>query len=118
MRMMTFLSVECVGIVVRLLFPGITEKLQKTSSNSSYFDMSHLGSERDVTIVYNVYIYLCNLDWCIKSVAMHFIFNPRRACAERITVLGLCVCLCVCPSALFLYLAQLRLKQEILATSA
>ena len=26
------------------------------------------------------------------------IFNPRRACAARVTVLGLCVCLCVCVS--------------------
>ena len=25
--------------------------------------------------------------------------NPRRACAARVTVLGLCVCLCVCVSA-------------------
>ena len=24
--------------------------------------------------------------------------NPRRACAARVTVLGLCVCLCVCYS--------------------
>ena len=24
--------------------------------------------------------------------------NPRRACAARVTVLGLCVCLSVCPS--------------------
>ena len=26
-----------------------------------------------------------------------FIFNPRRACAARVTVLGSCVCVCVCP---------------------
>ena len=24
------------------------------------------------------------------------VFNPRRACAARVTVLGLCVCLFVC----------------------
>ena len=24
--------------------------------------------------------------------------NPRRACAARVTVLGLCVCVCVCVS--------------------
>ena len=24
------------------------------------------------------------------------IINPRRACAARVTVLGLCVCVCVC----------------------
>ena len=24
------------------------------------------------------------------------IVNPRRACAARVTVLGLCVCVCVC----------------------
>ena len=27
-----------------------------------------------------------------------FVINPRRACAARVTVLGLCVCLCVCVS--------------------
>ena len=47
------------------------------------------------------------------------IINPRRACAARVTVLGLCVCVCVCVSAaLFSHLAQLRGKQEIRATSA
>ena len=31
----------------------------------------------------------------MKAIAKHFI-NPRRACATRVTVLGLCVCLSVC----------------------
>ena len=26
------------------------------------------------------------------------LFNPRRACAARVTVVGLCVCVCVCLS--------------------
>jgi len=26
------------------------------------------------------------------------IINPRRTCAARVTVLGLCVCVCVCVS--------------------
>ena len=26
------------------------------------------------------------------------LINPRRACAARVTVLGLCVCVCVCLS--------------------
>ena len=26
------------------------------------------------------------------------LINPRRACAARVTVLGLCVCVCVCYS--------------------
>ena len=50
------------------------------------------------------------------------VVNPRRACAARVTVLGLCVCMCVCVcvcvSALFSHFAQLRGKQEIRATSA
>ena len=46
-----------------------------------------------------------------------YILNPRRACASRVTVLGLCVCVCV-SAALFSHLAQLRGKQEIRATSA
>ena len=28
----------------------------------------------------------------------HYIFNPRRACAARVTVLALCVCVSVCQS--------------------
>ena len=27
---------------------------------------------------------------------MSIIINPRRACAERVTVVVLCVCVCVC----------------------
>ena len=27
---------------------------------------------------------------------MLVVINPRRACAARVTVLGLCACLCVC----------------------
>ena len=27
---------------------------------------------------------------------MSSVINPRRACAARVTVVGLCVCLCVC----------------------
>ena len=27
---------------------------------------------------------------------VHDVINPRRACAARVTVLGLCVCMCVC----------------------
>ena len=27
---------------------------------------------------------------------MLVVINPRRTCAARVTVLGLCVCLCVC----------------------
>ena len=43
------------------------------------------------------------------------VVNPRRACAARVTVLGLCVCV---SGTLFSHLAQLRGKQEIRATSA
>ena len=32
--------------------------------------------------------------------ASDYVINPRRACAARVTVLGLCVCLCVCVSTL------------------
>ena len=32
-----------------------------------------------------------------------WLINPRRACAARVTVLGLCVCVCVCyPTSHFL----------------
>ena len=35
------------------------------------------------------------LPTCI-SVAVPSVFNPRRACAARVTVVALCVCVCVC----------------------
>jgi len=36
--------------------------------------------------------------WCL-TLQLHPVFvNPRRACAARVTVLGLCVCVCVCVS--------------------
>ena len=31
-------------------------------------------------------------------VCIHIVINPRRACAARVTVVGLCVCLSVCVS--------------------
>ena len=31
--------------------------------------------------------------------ALRLIINPRRACAERVTVVVLCVCVCVCVYA-------------------
>ena len=39
------------------------------------------------------------------------IINPRRACAERVTVLGSCVCVCVCVCVcLFAPFRPLRVK--------
>ena len=48
----------------------------------------------------NVYIQLAT---SIKpkgasSAIFKWVINPRRACAARVTVLGLCVCVCVCVS--------------------
>ena len=46
------------------------------------------------------------------------IFNPRRACAARVTVVALCVCVCVfvclCVQAAHLRLTQLSDKLDIL----
>ena len=40
------------------------------------------------------------LDWTtgLTLLSLKIIFNPRRACAARVTVLGLSVCLSVCVS--------------------
>ena len=35
---------------------------------------------------------------CIVPALPYNIINPRRACAARVTVVGLLVCLCVCLS--------------------
>ena len=56
--------------------------------------------------------------WCISIV-----INPRRLCAARVTVLGLCVCVCVSCLRLFSaseqheklqYYKPLKIKQRIL----
>ena len=36
------------------------------------------------------------------------LINPRRACAARVTVLGMCVCLSVCLSTTILALQAMR----------
>ena len=41
------------------------------------------------------------------------LINPRRACAARVIVLGLCVCVCVCVSALICRLTHWNHKREI-----
>ena len=33
---------------------------------------------------------------CVCVCVFADFINPRRACAARVTVLGLCVCVCVC----------------------
>ena len=50
---------------------------------------------------------------CIIPNELRIIFiNPRRACAERVTVVVSCVCVCVClyvcPNTLFWQYAQLE----------
>ena len=35
---------------------------------------------------------------CVHYSINWSIMNPRRACAARVTELGLCVCVCVCLS--------------------
>ena len=41
-----------------------------------------------------------SLDVSLKNAKF---INPRRACAVRVTVLGLCVCVCVCYSTSHVY---------------
>ena len=40
--------------------------------------------------------------------AYKIIINPRRECAERVTVVVSCVCMYVCPHTLFWQYAQLE----------
>ena len=40
--------------------------------------------------------------WCTTNLSVKYIFNPRRACAARVTVLGPCVSLSVCLSVCLL----------------
>ena len=44
----------------------------------------------------------------VRDVRHVTIFNPRRACAERVTVVVLCVCLSVCLNTLFWQYTQLE----------
>ena len=44
------------------------------------------------------------------AVAIVIIVNPRRACAARVTVVGLCVCLSVCLSVCRRLFSHYRLR--------
>ena len=45
-----------------------------------------------------------------------YIFNPRHACAARVTVLGQCVCVCVCYQFFFHHALQ-SAQQDIPSAS-
>ena len=53
--------------------------------------------------------YTCRVQRC-RDWVMNDLFNPRRACAARVTVVVLSVCLSVCPSV--------RLSARVLALQA
>ena len=38
----------------------------------------------------------CVTSWYMDGAGSDMFINPRRACAARVTVVGLCVCLFVC----------------------
>ena len=65
----------------------------------------HLGTHSGCTLCHIIIIRLTG--YCI--------FNPRRACAARVT---LCVCVCVCLSSLISDLARIHVQQEIPTASA
>ena len=50
--------------------------------------------------MYNVQYHVHNIICCI-IVTLLYIFNPRRTCAARVTVLGLSFCPSVCPSVCY-----------------
>ena len=60
--------------------------------------------------------------YILRSLIAHThkneIINPRRACAARVTVLGLCVCLCVCLLLNISLFTCLFVPQTILTFSA
>ena len=47
----------------------------------------------------NVYTVLTAMHGTYGSSGLAILVNPRRACAARITVLGLCVCVCLSVSS-------------------
>ena len=51
---------------------------------------------------------------CLKNV----VINPRRACAARVTVVGLSVCLCVCVCVSTLILALQATRRPISDTKS
>ena len=58
-----------------------------------------------VTCMCTFLLYMCVL---LLLQALFCIVNPRRACAARVTVLGLSMCLSVCLSTLILALQATR----------
>ena len=67
----------------------------------------------------NYCVYTSTVCECHCHLGYLHIINPRRACAAKVTVLGLCacVCVCVCVSALILAL-QGRLFSDTNGSSA
>ena len=65
-------------------------------------------------------LYMVQITVC-GYAAIHVILgmiNPRRACAARVTVLGLCVCVCVCLLLNISLFMCLFVPQMILTFSA
>ena len=58
--------------------------------------------------IHSLTINFHNKNYCPESNLQKWwsctVFNPRRACAAKVTVLGLCVCVCFCLSPLILAL--------------
>ena len=68
-----------------------------------------------------IYVYKASRSCLLAIPIFHIIINPRRACAARVTVLGLCVCVSVCLSVcyhVFCHRARQCAQQDIPATSA
>ena len=62
---------------------------------------THLSEVIDLSAYkHTLFSYFVLLPWacCTLITLQGNIINPRRACAARVTVLGLCVCLSVCLS--------------------
>ena len=55
-----------------------------------------------IVVLFVVVSSSCCIVYCVAYNCFCYfqcrIVNPRRACAARVTVLGLCVCVCVCVS--------------------
>ena len=66
------------------------------SPKRSYLENKIQGLETSHIGYLNVTHQYCNILTCAWELFLKTLVNPRRACAARVTVLGLCVCVSVC----------------------
>ena len=71
-------------------------KFTVTMQKARCVSLCNLGTKQPIA---SIFVTAAQLNTDIQISGLISIFNPRRACTARVTILGLCVCVSVCLSA-------------------